>query len=361
MNSIQNIRLTLALIITALAVGCDAPDEAAPVAFEDRSFSPAKVSIRAVGSEHRLTFTGSVDNAPVELYVDLHLNNVVNTLGATHNLGGETFFETANFARFMPFEEHSNTVVRAYAMGACTTCELDGNWQLVTGTLTVDSLTDNTIVGRISVVVEGDIPLASGLRNIRTFISGPFETAVAQQSGTDYQPVAPAPEVDPVEPTPEPPVDNGQPTGTTTQDSAPEGPNATAVSPVYEATLHAGWGVNLATGETFKKANFANSDLYATAGHPYLKLTPGGTSPTHGQPLRWFKNSGGFVKSFGALTEVPLELPTAADGSQSIVSAKPYMGFIVKANLTDVYARVWVRTASADTLTLEYQLISEAP
>ena len=361
MNRIQNLGLTFALLICCLVSACDTPDETAPLALQDRSFTPNKVGVQPVGAEHRLTFTGTVDATPVELYVDLQLDGLAGTLGATHNLGGETFFETAHFARFLPFAEHSTAIVRAYATGTCSTCAFDGSWQLVTGTIAIDTLDEGRITGRISMVLEGDIPQAGGLRNIRTMISGPFVAPISAAMAAPA-PAPPATEPSPTPgntpttpeptPTPEEPTPSVEPTE--------QGLGATEASPVYEATLYVGWGLNLATGETFKKANFANSDLYATAGNPYLKLTPGGPSPTKGQPLRWFKNSGGFVKSFGALTDVPLELPTDEDGSQSIVSAKPYMGFIVKANLSQTFARVWVRNASADQITLEYQLITAA-
>ena len=363
MSRIQKLGLIFTMITSAAVIGCDAPDEQALVPFQDRQFAPEKVSAEPIGAEHRLTFTGTVDGIPMELYLDLNLDQIASTMGATHNLGGETYFESVQFARFIPFAEHSNAVVRAYAMGTCDTCELDGSWQLVTGVVAIDHFTDTAIGGRLSIVLEGDIPLAGGLRNLRTTVSGPFE---APLTAAPIQPVIAESEPTPVpvaEPTPtqpeQVPAEGNLPQEeTTSMDYTPQGPLATEASPVYEATLQVGWGLNLETGETLAKANFANSDLYATAGNPYLKLTPGGSSPTKGQPLRWFKNSGGFVKSFGALADVPLEIPTDNDGSQSIVSVKPYMGFIVKANLSDVYARVWVRTASASQISLEYQLIT---
>ena len=71
-----------------------------------------------------------------------------------------------------------------------------------------------------------------------------------------------------------------------------------------EVTLTEDTGIDLVTGQFQEKGNSATSDIYATAGSSYLKLTSGGKI-TNPRPVNFFLGQGGVHETFGSLSEVP--------------------------------------------------------
>ncbi|MFT7624175.1 MAG: hypothetical protein ACI9WU_003362 [Myxococcota bacterium] len=355
-----NTFLMAAFLAATLSIGCaqGAPEDT--LLAEEPLFAAAGDDQHAVGFEAltielqeaqgfaRVRVTGNVNGWPAVLNIDLDRNLLV--VGQPLIVEGETWFDAADSAVFDQHPEQASAVLRAWVYGACADCPVAEAWQQMYGTLTIHSYSTGAIDGTLDLTLEGRIPAWAGASaDLAVSISGPFAT------GTVVAPV--------VQPTPQPVAEPSTPVGSNTSGPAtqePAGPPAVTASDIYEATLLPGQGIDLSTGEVVNKANHANCDLWATEGHAFMKLSPGGTSPTVGRPLRWFSNSGGFMRTFNSLSEVPLQLPTAADGSKSIVKAKPWIGFVVQNNLSDSYTRVWISAGSADSLTIQYQTMVPA-
>jgi hypothetical protein len=338
----------IAGLLAATACGGDVDTETGD--FVDTVFAPASVDMQLQDDgTHQLMLGGDADGQAATLYIDV--NRVDFAAGTTLEITGETFFDGAAQGQFLSNPENNFAIGRAFVMGGCPTCSTGPTWQSVNGTLRIDEVTADTLTGHIDITMEGDVPNSS-LRNIRTTVSGPFRANIPVMAPVVTAPTTPDAEPSVGEPTP--PANPGP----STQPN-PEGPLATPASDTFEVTLTANWGVNLATGDLVSKANFKNSDLYATAGNPWLKLTPGGSTSSKVQPMRWFTQSG-LIQTFDSLATVPLELPTDDDGSKSLVHAKPYVGFVVRANLSNLSARVWIKSADENHVTIEWQHITAA-
>lgn len=353
------------ICVSLSLVGClegpaDGAGETAD-ALVELTFAPTNIRLVPLPTDQRIALDGTIDGQPATVFIDLSKSALEQLPpGAAVTLSGETWFANASSASFMAHEEQSPVVVRAWVWGSCETCAVVESWQAMYGTLRLDETGPDHLSGVFDLVLEGDVPATQGIRGVQLAIRGPFAVDTAPVE----VPVEPDPTAtEPSGPgeTTEPPINAGTPpTPGTSPTIIPAGPPASVNSAIFEVTLTAEWGIDFATGLLVKKANWSNCDLFATAGHKFLKLSPGGASPTTGQPLRWFQNIGGFVQTFGSIEDVPLQLPTEEDGSKSLVKAKPYVGFVVKANLSNHFARVWIRDAGPDFVTIEYQLMSPA-
>lgn len=119
-------------------------------------------------------------------------------------------------------------------------------------------------------------------------------------------------------------------------------------------TLGRDQGVDFGTGKVRDPGNYANADLFATHnGDAGMKLATGGDNPTHNRAITWFRN-GGLPGQFPDLASVPkAPLPTTSD---QLVHAKTGNGFLLETADGD-HVRGWLATASATSVTLEWQRV----
>ena len=122
-----------------------------------------------------------------------------------------------------------------------------------------------------------------------------------------------------------------------------------------EVTLTADTGVDLVAGEFQEKGNSTTSDIYATAGNSYLKLSSGGKI-TNPRPVNFFLGPGGVHQTFGSLAEVPEDFPEGSLNA-ALVHAKEGNAFVVEMS-NGGYAKGWIRAASPTEVTLEYARIN---
>lgn len=348
----RTIAATRTALISLLALGCAEALDSETGGFAETSFSPATVQL----TDGRLALGGTAAGEATTLNIDLASTDV--PAGTVMTISGETFFDETGEGSYIANPENFLGVSRVFAVGECAGCSNRPTWQQVEGELRVDEVTATHLTGTVEVTLEGDVP-RSGLRGIRTTISGPFRVELAAAAATPtptQQPSTTAePATNPNATTADPAIEEPA----APQPTVPTGSQATTISETFEVTLTPEWGVNLSTGDLVTKANFKNCDLYATAGNPWLKLTPGGATPTKAQPMRWFTQSG-LIQTFNNLGGVPLEMPSDDDGSKSLVHAKPNVGFVVRANLSNVAARVWIASADENHVTIQWQLIAPA-
>ncbi|HIA02504.1 MAG TPA: hypothetical protein EYN66_11430 [Myxococcales bacterium] len=312
-------------------------------------------------NQWRVTVTGStgVQNEWLRVNVDLDLAELFAApAGQAHRISGETQFQLADLSlEYFKAADQSTSIRRVWAEAGCTDCITSPNVsQQLSGSVFLNIREPNRLAGKLTLAVTGNIPGWWGSDNVQASFELAFDVAVA------YVPVAPKDEQPPVE-TPvveETPEDNptvGDPEGSTTKKDPPTS-SFPSSGKYNEITLTAETGADFLAGQQVTKANFANSDLYATSGHQWLKLTTGGPNPVIGQPIRWFNNSSGYIKTFNNMDEMPDELPTEIDASKSLVKAKPGIGFIIKNNLSNSYTRCWIRAAGPDFVTIEYDVFT---
>jgi len=123
-----------------------------------------------------------------------------------------------------------------------------------------------------------------------------------------------------------------------------------------QVTLTADTGIDFSTGVFQVKGNYANSDIYATAGSGHLKLASGGPSPTKNRAVDFFLGAGGIHETFGSLNEVPAITP-ATDQTQSLIHAKTGHGFVVL-GADGTITRGWIQEATADRLVIHYDRVN---
>ena len=303
----------------------------------------------------RLQIAGTAGGHPLTIMIDLDHSALAPGL---YGVDGDTWFESAAWANFHLGGRQSPQVLRVWAFGQCPGCSAEAMGQLVTGAIMITGWEGDRISGTLDLTVDGQIPAFAGDPVVALSVRGNFaaQTTAAQTTFVaPEQPVVEEPVVEEPQPETTPPV-AVQPE--TKPEPVVDGPQGVVVSDVRTVTLLAEHGIDFATGQVVYKANFGNSDIYATAGSSFLKLSTGGPNATAGRPLRWFTSASGFIRTFNNLDEVPLALPTLDNGARSLVHAKPYVGFMVQNNLSNLYARVWIEAGNEHSVTLKYQLVS---
>ena len=122
-----------------------------------------------------------------------------------------------------------------------------------------------------------------------------------------------------------------------------------------EVQLTKDTGIDLVTGQFQEKGNSTTSDIYATAGSSYLKLSSGGKI-TNPRPVNFFLGSSGFHQTFESLGDVPEEFPEDSLNA-ALVHAKEGNAFVVQLS-NGGYAKGWIRAATPTEVTLEYARIN---
>jgi hypothetical protein len=369
MKTLQILVLLPALLMTACAVEqLPQQEEAKPLM---GTINGEQLTMNAIWSDAsgdnnqwRVTVTGNTGqtNEWLRLNVDLDLNALFAAPeGMPQQISGAAHFQLDDLSLdYNKAINQSDSVTRAWVEGGCTTCISSPSLsQQLSGNIILTVREPTRLAGTLRMAVTGALPGWWGVEQVQATFELPFDVAVS------YIPVAPPieeetpeEEIPVVEETPaenDPTVGNNE--GSTTKKQQPN-TSFPSSGKYSEVTLTADVGVDFAAGKLITKANFANSDLYATAGHQWLKLTTGGPNPVIGQPIRWFKNSSGYIKTFNNMDEMPDELPTEIDASKSLVKAKPGIGFIIKNNLSNSYTRCWIRAAGPDFVTIEYDLFT---
>lgn len=134
-------------------------------------------------------------------------------------------------------------------------------------------------------------------------------------------------------------------------DTAGEGPGSALGRTTL--TLGAENGVDFSTHAKVDKANFANSDLFATDNGDALKLATGSDKPTTNRPVNFFLGSGGIHQTFGSLDEVPGDKPDASL-TASLPKAKTGNAFVVQ-GADGAYTKGWIQSATASTVTIVFE------
>jgi len=116
--------------------------------------------------------------------------------------------------------------------------------------------------------------------------------------------------------------------------------------------LSADTGINFVTGKFQEKANYNNSDIYATAGNNHLKLASGGEKITDPRPVNFFLGAGGIHETFESLAAVPDEFPDDTMKA-SLVKAKQGNAFVVKTS-SGGYAKGWISAATNTEVTIQW-------
>jgi hypothetical protein len=126
----------------------------------------------------------------------------------------------------------------------------------------------------------------------------------------------------------------------------------------HTVTLTAEQGLAMMTGEVFDHADFINSDL-VTYTNQTIKIQSGcPVKQTECRPLHVCKlTSSATAGEFDSVQTVCGNIPSEEDPS-TIPNAHVKMGFTVKLNTAEGYARVWVKEVTgmgqSATVTLEY-------
>ncbi len=134
-------------------------------------------------------------------------------------------------------------------------------------------------------------------------------------------------------------------------DSGSDGGGSDAASPSGTVTFGHHQGVDFQTGALMDPGTFANSDLYAaTNGSSGLNLLPGGQTSANTRAVDW-NVLGGVPQTYTSLAAVPDAAPTA---TATLVNAKTGNGGVV-ANKAGGRTRVWISSASATSVTLQFE------
>ena len=366
---------TRSLIIAAAALwlnACAPAEQVNEIAGEidgqSLFFTPVTAAAELKNNQYHLDIQGSAAHDHGQRQLSLSLVIDSNTISKSDaaaqllNFKGDSWFASnAAQPQWFPAAQSNEGVVAAWASSGCTDCAGLVS-QHVIGSLDVHFASETVLQGRLIVTVSGVIPGWSATGNVDAIFEVLFDLPVVQTAPPVKTPAAPVDETPVVDETQEQEETETKPSPVV-EEPAPEpepelAPAKSVPGANYsEVTLVANTGINFSTGQTFKMANYANSDLFATQGSSYLKLTPGGSKSTKTQPIRWFKTNGGLVKTFNSLDNVPWEYPTDAEASKSLVSAKPGVGFVVRNNLSDGYTRVWIKTGDSKSVTIQYQYV----
>ncbi len=354
MTTTLPIRLLVAATVAALTLtGCMAgpEDELIAVPAVQHQFTPTSATANWTDAELQLRVTGELAGDTVTVNIDLDRASVeALPQHSMLTISGETFFESANWAVFDNSETQSPVVLRAWLFGTCDACGVAQDFQRLEGGLSLVSADQTAVAGALALTMDGRVPAWNNSEgDVRAIIEVPFNISLVEP----VQPTTPEePAVEPSEPT-TPPTPPSQPE-TEPVVEQPPAPVVDGNTISGEVTLTAEMGINFATGQAVKPANFANCDLFASAGTSFLKLSPGGPTPVKGQPLTWFTTPGGLIETFLSLSDVPNVVPQDSDGSKSIVNAKKGIGFVLRNNTSDGYTRVWIRHGAKKQVTIEY-------
>lgn len=142
--------------------------------------------------------------------------------------------------------------------------------------------------------------------------------------------------------------------GSGSDESGPE-----CLSGPQTATVKAEQALNLCTGEVVKATDFLHNDLVFYSNQT-IKISSGcPVKATECQGLHICRPSAASKPDkFSSLTDVCTDLPSE-DEDLPITNAETSMGFVVKLNTVEGYARVWVKQAGVASATLEWERLQE--
>jgi hypothetical protein len=118
-------------------------------------------------------------------------------------------------------------------------------------------------------------------------------------------------------------------------------------------------GVDFAAATVVQPGHPLKTDLICYAGSQGLDCQAGaGPSISQQKHLRLFRTPGGVIQTFGGLAAVPQGVVPGAADRDMVNGATAGWGFVVENNLSDSYARVWIKKATESSITLQFQVFS---
>ncbi|HIA04533.1 MAG TPA: hypothetical protein EYN66_21995 [Myxococcales bacterium] len=324
-------------------------------------FESAVAVLQPIESGYRLTVNGLRKDNDFGLQV-----NVEFEASLIDEMEEESIFEIDGRAELMgeettyiPEAKNSLKVSKVWIGAVCVDCDPELQLvQLLDGTLIFDDKDDEKAWGQLNLHSRGPLPgwTAEQMKSVDAKLEIIWAAPLEYDAGTTDAGTTDAGTTDAG--TTDAGSTDGGTTDTGTTDSGTTDGGTTGGSPTESKTitLNAETGINFETGEYLKPGNFKNSDVYATAGKSYLKLTPGGPIPTQSNPVTWFKGAGGFHSTYSSLNQVPNSKPDDK-GGKSLVKAKAGIGFVVQNNVSTGYTKGWIQNGGPNQVIIEYVLI----
>ncbi len=328
-------RIAIALItlvgLNAAVTGCaeDTPNTIAGTIYGE---AVDEVDVVASAAQVDENFRLVISGGDLRIIMDLDAETLPNAVaGYPYVIDGRTSL------RSLAHEANANQapfIDLVAVEGRCADCDT----QLLGGALTMDVNEAARLAGTLTLRVDATSEELSVIFDVELPAFDP--NLIAEESVLDPQ--------------------LEEPETTETTESVSEPPPQVEPKPVTSGTLSATsdrftitikpeQGVDFVAGKVVHKANFKNSDMYATAGHPFLKLSPGGAKSTESNPCAWHGKRSSF-------DDIPTAAPTAA--GTSLPNAKKYESFVVKNQVGGGYTRGWIIAGDWKSVTIEYELLN---
>ena len=127
---------------------------------------------------------------------------------------------------------------------------------------------------------------------------------------------------------------------------------------ISQVTFKAEQGVDFAAGSLVADGHPLKVDLICYAGSKGLDCQAGaGPTISKQKHLKLFHTSGGVTQTFGSIQELPADIPSDVDRDM-INGAETGWGFVIENNLSDTFTRVFIKKATKDSITLQFQVFS---
>ncbi len=182
--------LILSVVFGAVAlVGCGSNGMDAKIDGEEQSFDEVKVELTEDGSLYRLTANGSqeADGATKQLLFEMTMNAAaVKTAETGKELsvdGAATFAGQATVATYARKTTQDEAVAAVSLRLDCADCTRKGDEQQdISGKLTLDSVSDDTLSGTVTLTITGDIPNWSkeGVTSSTAELEVSFDTEISK-------------------------------------------------------------------------------------------------------------------------------------------------------------------------------------
>jgi hypothetical protein len=358
--------LILSLLLLALSACTPETEIKATIDGKAVEFESAEAVLQPIDGGYRLTVGGLRMDCDFGLQVNVEFEgSLIDNLEekSSFDIDGRAEIEGETIT-YIPNDKNSVKLSRVWIGAVCVDCSSELKLvQLIDGTLIFDDKNDEDAWGRLNLHSRGPLPgwTEEQMKAVDAMLeivwAAPLEyKAATTEGGTSDEGTTDEGTTD------EGTTDEGTTDEGTTQGSTDEGGTTTGGTtgePTGQAgtvTLNAETGIVFSSGEVLKPGNYKNSDIYATAGSGYLKLTPGGLIPTESNPVTWFQGAGGFHSTYSSLKQVPSSKPSEESG-YSLVKAKAGIGFVVKNNVSEGYTKGWISQGGSGKVIIEYVVI----
>ena len=127
---------------------------------------------------------------------------------------------------------------------------------------------------------------------------------------------------------------------------------------ISQVTFQAEQGVDFAAAAVILDGHPLKVDLICYAGSKGLDCQAGaGPTISKQKHLKLFRTPGGVTQTFGSIQELPAGIPSDMDRDM-VNGAEAGWGFVIENNLSDTFTRVFIKKATEDSITLQFQVFS---